>query len=183
MVSKYDLIRHFGELGYKAGAEIGVAQGYFSEAMFKVIPDLKLYCVDIWKPYSENRWSANEDRNEKYYQTTVDRLSKYNCEIIRKMSMDAVKGFPDNSLDFVFIDANHSFDYVMEDLIEWSKKVRIGGIVSGDDYYHFRKAGVIEAVDAYTKAHGIKFELTDPYLENVMDRGSHEQPVYYWTKT
>lgn len=70
----------------------------------------------------------------------------------------------------------------MEDLIEWSKKVRVGGIVSGDDYYHFRKAGVIEAVDAYTAAHGIKFSLTDPYSDYLRDREGFEQPSYYWVR-
>ena len=43
ILSKYDLIKHFGELGLKIGAEIGVAQGHLSEAMFRAIPNLKLY--------------------------------------------------------------------------------------------------------------------------------------------
>jgi hypothetical protein len=55
-------------------------------------------------------------------------------------------------------------------------------MVSGDDYFHFKKAGVIEAVDAYTKAHGITFELTDPLTDKIQDRGTQEQPVFYWTK-
>ena len=95
--------------------------------------------------------------------------------------MNAVKRIPDGSLDFVYIDSNHSYDYVMEDLINWSRKVRKGGIVSGDDYYNFGGAGVVGAVDDYTKAHGIKFELTDPYPE-IMDRGHHEKPSYWWVK-
>jgi predicted O-methyltransferase YrrM len=64
----------------------------------------------------------------------VGRLARYNCEIIRKTSMDAVKDFVDNSLDFVYIDGNHKFEYVVNDLAEWSKKVRPGGIVSGHDW-------------------------------------------------
>lgn len=183
MKSKYDLIKHFGELGFTTGAEIGVAEGYLSEAMFKVIPNLKLYCIDIWQPYRGNQWSGSSARNIHHFDVAKERLSKYNAVIIRKMSMDAIKDIPDGSLDFVYIDANHGFDYVMEDLIEWSKKVRIGGIVSGDDYYNFRKAGVIEAVNAYTKAHGITFDLTDPITDNIKDREGFEQPSYYWTKT
>ncbi len=183
MKSKYDLIKYFGELGFTTGAEIGVAEGYFSEAMFKAIPNLKLYCIDIWRPYRGNVWSGSRQRNDHHFKCASERLSKYNATIIREMSMDAVKRFKNDSLDFVYIDANHSFDYVMQDIIEWSKKVRIGGIVSGDDYYHFRKAGVVEAVDAYTKAHGIKFNLTDPYSDKIMYRGFQEQPTYWWMKT
>ncbi len=185
--SKYDLIKHFNELGFKKGAEIGVAAGMFSEAMFQAIPDLELWCIDIWHPYKGNRWSGSYERNDGHFKTATERLSKYNTHIMREMSMDAVKKFRRGSLDFVFIDSNHAYDYVMQDLIEWSKIVRVGGIVSGDDYYPFKHgyqdfAGVVEAVDDYTKAHGIKFNLTNPLPNKIRDRGAFEQPVYYWTK-
>jgi hypothetical protein len=182
MRSKYELLKHFAKLGFKVGAEIGVAQGSFSEAMFKAIPGLDLTCVDAWTPYDENRWGGSLDRNSHHFGVTLQRLSKYNAKIIRKFSMEAVKEIIPESLDFVYIDACHAFDFVMQDLIEWSKRVRKGGIVSGDDYYKFKGAGVIEAVDAYTKAHGIKFELTDPLTDKIQDRGSQEQPSFYWTK-
>jgi len=182
ILSKYDLIKHFGKLGLNVGAEIGVAQGHLSEAMFDSIPGLKLYCVDIWQPYRGNRWSANQVKNDAFFKTTKDRLEKHNAIIIKDTSMNAIKMIPDGSLDFVYIDSNHSYDYVMEDLIHWTKKVRKGGMVTGDDYYDFRGAGVIQAVDDYTKAHGIKFELTDPCSKNIRDRNGFEQPTFYWTK-
>jgi predicted O-methyltransferase YrrM len=181
MVSKFDLIRHFNTLGFKTGAEIGVAQGFVSEFMCKNIPGLKLYCIDAWEWYPHNRWLP-KGRAERHYERAKSRLAPYNAILIKKYSMDAIKDIPDNSLDFVFIDANHDFDHVMEDLINWTKKVRKGGIVSGDDYFVFKGAGVIEAVNAYTKAHGITFQLTDPYSINLKDREGFEQPVYYWTK-
>ena len=73
--------------------------------------------------------------------------------IIRASSMDAVRDFQPESLDFVYIDANHSFDYVMQDIIEWSRRVRKGGIVAGHDYTQKKKyedLHVVEAVAAYT---------------------------------
>jgi hypothetical protein len=76
--------------------------------------------------------------------------------------MNAVRDFSYGELDFVYIDGHHGFDYVMQDLIEWSKVVRPGGIVSGHDYYRFRWAGVVPAVDAYTHAHQIhEWFITD----------------------
>jgi len=182
MKSKYELLKHFGALGFTKGAEIGVAQGYFSEAMFKAIPGLELICVDSWTPYKGNRWGGSVKRNEHHYGATLERLGKYNAKIVRNFSMNAVRDVKEESLDFVYIDACHAFDFVMQDIIEWSRKVRKGGIVSGDDYYKFKGAGVIEAVDAYTKAHGIKFKLTDPYPDKIQDRGSQEQPSFYWVK-
>ena len=182
-ISKYDLLKYFGELGFKVGAEIGVSKGYFAEKMFQSIPDLKLYCVDAWKSYKGvRRWMPNQARADSYYKIARETLAPYNAEIIRAMSMDAVRQFEDNSLDFVFIDACHGFDYVMEDLINWSKKVKPGGIVSGDDYYHFKKAGVVEAVDVYTKMNHITPSFTDPLPHKIIDRKAFEQPVFYWTK-
>jgi hypothetical protein len=87
--------------------------------------------------------------------------------------MDAVRDIELESLDFVYIDGNHSFDYVMQDLIEWSKRVRRGGIVSGHDYYHFRNAGVVEAVDVYTHCHGIK----EWFLTN-----EQKSKSFFWVK-
>lgn len=185
--SKYELIRYFKELGYTKGAEIGVAEGYLSEAMCQTIPNLELWCIDIWHHYRGNRWSGSTERNEHHFKVATERLSKYNTHIMREMSMDAVKKFELYSLDFVFIDANHKFDYVMEDLINWTRRVRVGGMVSGDDYYAFKRdhqdyGGVVEAVNAYTKAHGITFKVTDPLTDKIRDRGAQEQPCYYWTK-
>lgn len=180
--SKFDLIKYFAELNFTKGAEIGVAEGYFSEAMFKTIPNLELFCVDSWEVYKNNRWAGSEERNIHHRNTTKERLSKYNAGIIEEFSMDAVQQFDDGELDFVYIDANHSFDYVMQDLIEWSKKVRKGGIVALDDYYDFKGAGVIEAVDAYCKAHGITPNFTDPYTDKIQDRGSQEQANAWWIK-
>ena len=181
MKSKYNLIEHFAELGFTIGAEVGVSMGHLSEAMFKAIPKLKLYCVDVWDHSANNRWSASARKNAVYYRRACQKLAPYNSELIKDTSMNAVKRIPDGSLDFVYIDACHAFDYVMEDLINWSKKVKKGGIVSGDDYYHFGGAGVVEAVDAYAKAHKIEVQLTDPYPD-IMDRGHHEKPSFYWVK-
>ena len=69
--------------------------------------------------------------------------------------MDAVKDFADESLDFVYIDANHEFKYVTEDIFEWSKKVRKGGAIAGHDYFYakqrkFDNIHVRYVVDAYT---------------------------------
>ena len=51
---------------------------------------------------------------------------------------DAVKDIEDSSLDFVHIDGDHSYDFVMQDIILWGRKVRIGGIISGHDYLYDR---------------------------------------------
>ena len=165
-VHRQRLVEIFGEHGLIEGAEIGVDRGRFSEHMFKVIPNLHLYCVDPW------RWKL---RGEKRYNSTVERLGPHNATIIRKDSMDALIDIPNESLDFVYIDGDHTFDYVMSDIIWWTKKVRYGGMVSGHDYYRFRRGGVVAAVDAYTQQHGIVQWFITDYLKD-------RTPSWFWIR-
>lgn len=146
-----ELVKLFADLGFNSGAEIGVSIGRFSESMCLANPNLKLLCVDPW--YAYNRLS--QEKADMRYALAKRRLSKYNCVLIKKTSLDASVDVPDRSLDFVYIDGAHDFDNVMLDLIIWSNKVRRGGIVSGHDFYYFYQSGVVQAVLAYTNAHNI----------------------------
>jgi hypothetical protein len=140
------LMQIFAEFGFSAGAEIGVDRGTFSNFMFKTIPNLHLYLVDPW------HWRL---RGKSRYESTVRRMEDKNATIIREQShvVYANKTIPDESLDFIYIDGDHTFDFVMMDLIGGAKLVREGGIVAGHDYYYFRRAGVIPAVNTYCYQH------------------------------
>lgn len=164
----------FKELGFKSGAEIGVLRGLWSEKMCKSIPNLKMYCIDKWIRYLD--YTDYEDKKLKEYgKIAKGRLKKYNCNIIEKWSMDAVKDFKDESLDFVFIDGNHSFQYVVNDIAEWSKKVRKGGIVSGHDMLMAKRTDVSIHVGAVVKAWTLSYEIhpwfickdIDPYVRGI----------------
>jgi hypothetical protein len=182
MKSKYELLNYLKELGYKKGAEIGVSSGYFSEKMFQAIPGLELWCVDSWRRYRGNRFDVIQPKHNIAYQNTVERLKPYKAHIIRKKSTEAMLDIVDSSLNFVYIDANHGYDYVMEDIIGWTRKVRVGGMIIGDDYYLMKKAGVVEAVNDYVKYHNINLKVIDPRPYKIIDRNMLEQPTYYWIK-
>lgn len=164
--TRSDLGDIFRELRFSSGAEVGVESGAFSEVLLKKNPGLKLFCIDSWKFYEGyNNWS--DERFEKDYKKAIKRLKPYNAVIIKKFSMDAVKDFDDNSLDFVYIDANHGFQYVVNDICEWTKKVKKGGIVAGHDYikikYREKKGkpkgegfNVVEAVHSYIRSNNIR---------------------------
>jgi hypothetical protein len=155
-----DLAKLYGELGFKVGAEIGVERGVYAEQICQATPGVKLYCIDCWQIYNGCPEYDQQTRLDAYYQEAKTRLAPYNCEFIKKYSLDAVGDFPPESLDFVYIDANHKFDYVMSDIIFWSKIVKPGGIVSGHDYHKSRDPRanfqVIEAVNVYANVHQIK---------------------------
>lgn len=144
------------------GAEIGVANGYFSEELCK-IPNIDLTCVDTWAVGDDDQSKEiGPTLAEKRYERAKRVLEPLGCKLIRAKSMDAVRDVPYDSLDFVYIDACHEFDYVMEDIIEWARRVKKGGLIAGHDYYRFRRGGVIEAVDAYIKCH----RINDCFLTN-----------------
>jgi len=178
MFDRNALAKKFNDLGFKTGAEIGVATGRFSEILCQSIPGLKLTCVDPWDKIEGNNRGGSREKQQRNFNLAIEKLGKYGVTILRMTSMEALRLVPAGSLDFVFLDANHDYLYVKQDVEKWSKKVRVGGIVSGHDYYNFKKSGVIEAVDEYVKANGIELHLTD---KNPRSRDDKE-PSFYWFK-
>ena len=175
MKNRIELAQRFAALGFKKGAEIGVASGYYSQVLLDNIPGLELLCVDSW--------GRRKSRN-KCYPEALKILSMYpGAKIIKGFSMDAVKTVPDGSLDFVYIDADHTYESVKEDIREWAKKVRSGGIVSGHDYYKFKESGlgdVIKAVDEYVQEHTVDLQLTEWFHTN--RNKDDRQPSWYFVK-
>lgn len=160
-----DLAALFHTLGYEVGAEVGTEKGRYAKTMCDANPGVKLYCVDAWKIYEGYRCRAHKGPEEQsrvdgYLAECKQRLAPYNIQYVRKFSMDAVNDFADNSLDYVYLDGNHTLKYVVEDLVYWTPKVRSGGIVSGHDFLPPGIKGslsdVAPAMFAYTWAYGIK---------------------------
>ncbi len=157
--SRFDLGPFFAAAAFTRGAEIGVWKGEFAEALCRKNSGLTLICVDPWASYEAWRDPKNvEDRMAGAEAEARRRLSRYRCEIVKGFSVDVAERVPDGSLDFVYIDANHSREAVLADLEAWVPKVRSGGIVSGHDYYRgtkFKHLEVAQAVDAYVATHAI----------------------------
>lgn len=149
------LAQLFAELGYRVGAEIGVWKGQFSAHLCAANPGLKLTCVDPWQPYPD---MPDPAAMEGYYQTALARLAPYGVTIVRQPSLAAVQAVPLGSLDFVYIDGDHRFEFVVNDIIQWAKRVRSGGIVSGHDYRflpHQCPSHVVEAVNGWVRSERI----------------------------
>lgn len=153
-------------------AEIGVFTGYYSEILCQKMPNLTLWCVDPWA------WG----KYERHEQEALERLEPYNTVIIKDYSVEAAKQVEDGSLDFVYIDAAHDYDNVKKDLEAWAPKVRVGGIVSGDDFYEFPsgKGGVQRAVCEYTSNNRYDLRLTAWNEDNPIR--DDRQPSFYFVK-
>lgn len=178
-MSRNDLPSLCHGLGLRRGAEIGVWKGAYS-ARFAAL-GIHMLCVDPWQSYpawldTKNALPVEDAKRamDEAYGLAQKRLTPLPCTILRMFSVEAAAFVPDRSLDFVFIDGNHGYDAVTEDLTLWSPKVRAGGWIGGHDYRHFTNKPtihVIEAVDAYTAAHGI-----DPWFVLMGDR----TPSFLW---
>lgn len=150
----------FCKLGFKAGAEIGVKRGEFSEVLCKANPLAAIYGVDPYREYEAYRVIRQENQDS-YYAIAKARLAPYDFTFMGMTSTAAASMLPPNSLDFVFIDGAHDLQNVVNDICEWTRIVKPGGVISGHDYVarsHGRDGGpntshhVIQAVDAYTSA-------------------------------
>lgn len=161
-----DLPAFFAERGYKVGAEIGVYKGDYTKVLAR--SGAKVFGIDPWIVYEDYKLPDKKQVERQERQNTLFEMASKataalpNVQLIRSTSMEALQYFPDESLDFVYIDANHALRYVIDDIWEWSKKVRPGGVISGHDYGVTVDAGdkytyhVKYAVDAYTEARQIK---------------------------
>lgn len=139
------------------GAEVGVFEGECALGLLTGLPNLnRLICIDLWEfnaeffrlmPNKRGRiLSADWTKVIDKFITTV--AEPYSDRIIpmRLPSLTAANLVLDESLDFVFIDANHAYDYVSADIDAWTPKVKQGGIIAGDDYVNKPGYGVVQAV-------------------------------------
>ncbi len=124
-------------------AEIGVSKGNSTVFILDNFDIKKYYAIDPFQEYKDytessvsNYYKANGGADAVYLKTKV-RLSKYdNVELIRAYSDQAVKLIEDNELDICFIDGNHAYNYVFMDIKWWSPKVKVDGIICGDDSFN-----------------------------------------------
>lgn len=138
---KFDFPILLNELGLTGhGAEVGVDHAGFAAHImrnWRQGSGSHYYLVDL---YSENPKVNDKGRNQeeqnKAFLTAQENVKEFGQRAVfmRQHSREAPKKFPDNHLDFVYVDAMHTYDDCLKDIIKWYPKVRPGGVVAGDDY-------------------------------------------------
>jgi predicted O-methyltransferase YrrM len=131
-----ELVRLVREHGWMKGAELGVDKGILTRMLLEGVSDLHLTCVDIF-PLPE--------RKEKVYAMALPFADR--CRLLSMTTREASAMVADHSLDFVFIDADHSDSAVTDDIACWQSKVKQGGWLGGHDYHPRKFPGVVSAVD------------------------------------
>jgi len=119
--------------------EVGVAEGHYSQAFLRNWPGFYVM-VDRWAhiPGYDDIMNGPDDEHEERFKQAMLVANQYadRCSVYRMDSRTAADKFADKSLDFVYIDADHSYAGCRGDIIAWAQKVKAGGILAGHDYYN-----------------------------------------------
>lgn len=156
------------ENGWTHGVELGVWEGATFRYLVQNCPNLHLIGVDLYAPQPENtgpeKWTPGENGHrwdhETYYNNLLRFCKQYpdRAGIIKDYTTSAATHFEEESLDFVFIDADHSYEGVKNDIEAWESKVKSGGYVIGHDI-HFDSVN-----KAVTEKYGNTYRTADDFL-------------------
>lgn len=156
ITTRYDLgklFQHYNMLG--VGAEIGVQNGFNAQRIYEYWEG-KIILVDRWDRPEELKICVETNMLKSYHLLIGDSV---------EMSINV----PDSTLDWIYIDAGHSYEEVKADFEAWFPKVREGGIISGHDYGENDCIGVKQFIDEYMKHNpDIQMNFTiDDYFNNM----------------
>lgn len=139
------------------GVEIGTQDGYNAKVMMLVLPMKQLFCIDPYEDYVEDMGSYKKTNKvgNNVFENAQSYLGMFGSRVsfYRNYSDSVSNKFEDKSLDFVYIDGNHSQEYVKKDIEFYLPKVKSGGILGGHDFGS-RYGGVVHAVVDFTREFG-----------------------------
>ena len=144
----------FVELGAWKGDSIG----YLASKLLPRKGEVEIYTVDLFEDSKANPDVAHiVPHIYQLFERNLEQMGVRDMvQDIKGISWEVADQFKDASVDFLFIDANHSYESVIQDIIQWLPKIRKGGIISGHDYY--AAEGVQRAVK---ETFSNEFEVTD----------------------
>jgi predicted O-methyltransferase YrrM len=139
------------------GLEIGTDKGLNAFNMLNTIPNIeKLYLVDPYISYIDG-----DDKKKTMLTSKKEAQRRLSCfsdriEFIEKTSVEARK-LNIKDLDFIYIDGNHSYDFVKTDIKLWYETLKKDGVIGGDDFC-VRFPGVCRAVIEFAISNNLKIK-------------------------
>jgi len=138
--NRYELWRRILRLEkVRRMAEIGVWRGEFAKNLLRHCPFIELYyMVDPWaqQPDWNKPFNVTNEEFEKVYAAAMARtaFASEKIRVLRGTTLDVVGQIRNRSLDYAYIDGDHTLRGITIDLVNLLPKIRLGGIVGGDDF-------------------------------------------------
>lgn len=145
-------------------AEIGVFEGEYSQLILDTILPKELYLVDLFEGVvgsgdKNGQHMKYLNLNDEYTRLTTKYKNNPGVKVLKEFSTVFLSSLPDNHLDFVYIDAEHTYESVSKELAIAEKKVKKEGYICGHDYCD-RTPGVKQAVDSFCQSNNYTLFLT-----------------------
>ena len=128
---------------FTVGVELGVHEGVTFRHMVDSCPNLTWHGIDLW---------THKEVFKQWYNTLrEDFKGNTRANLIKESTFTAHKHFDNLSIDVVFIDADHKYESVKKDIINWLPKVKPGGYICGHDInQHWVQQAVTETIKTYS---------------------------------
>ena len=139
------------KISVRSIVEVGTWEGRNAVMLRGLFPEAHLYLIDPWvltKEYLENGCFVSKDAykyDQAYELVTTFFQDDPLTTVLRMTSVEGASKVPDE-IDLAFIDGDHCYKQVKQDIMTWQKKVRKGGLLTGHDYIK-EWPGVIRAVN------------------------------------
>lgn len=172
ITNRYDIPILLNVMNKPVICEVGVHIGHHLQNLVKADID-KAFGIDSWRStgdLGQNDSDHSQDELDGFYYKVCKLFEgDQRVKIVREFSAEASKDFEDGFFDFIYLDADHTYDGIYTDLESWYPKLKIGGIISGHDYIdgdytlsigHLVRFDVIEAVADFRK----KYNIDDEYF-------------------
>lgn len=153
MLRAFEVLKRLPE-GVVIGAELGVFRGDMSYALL-CRPDLVLFMVDNWKgveEYAHEGYGPKDMPSAKDHAIRETEYAGKRANIIQMDTVDASELIADNVLDFVFVDADHSYKGCKSDIEAWTPTLKKGGLLGGHDYDNKKYPFGVEVKQAVDEA-------------------------------
>ena len=129
----------------ECGAWLGKSSAYLADVAAQ--KNINVIIVDSWLGSASERDDSHKLATTKdIYQIFLDNMGDRKFNHMKALSCEASLHFDNESCDVVFIDMEHTYDAVKNDIELWLPKVRTGGYLAGHDYSP-TWSGVVKAVD------------------------------------
>lgn len=160
-------------------AEIGILRGHFSAKIYEALSPSLYYMIDPWRVFPSAVYEDYREYEQSHWDAICEKVrDKFEGEpgirILRTTSLEAAAQMPPASLDFIYLDGNHSYEAVREDLPAWYRILKPGGIMAGHDW---DLPGVRKAVEEFRE--GL---ILQGAVVNLRTTNEATCQTYWWRK-